>query len=255
VASIYPLAYATEQVAGPGWEVIDLTPPGSEAHDLELTLEQRAALEEADLVYYLGVIGFQPQLEELLTSSEESDFSGLAVHLGGAKRDPHTWLSPYLYVNFIDAIAEELARMDEEAADGYAARAQALRSEVEALDERYARELSSCRFRTAIVTHEAFGHVADRYGFQQFGLSGVTPEAEPSATRLGRASQLIETGKANAVFYEASGENQKASRTLAADLGVAALPLDTLESRPTRGDYLTALESNLESLREGLQCP
>src|SRR5687768_4633838 len=64
IAAVYPLAFAAEHLARPGAEVIDLTPTGSEAHDLELSLEDRAAIEDADFVIYLGDIGFQPQLEQ-----------------------------------------------------------------------------------------------------------------------------------------------------------------------------------------------
>ncbi|MGH2676333.1 MAG: metal ABC transporter solute-binding protein, Zn/Mn family, partial [Actinomycetota bacterium] len=64
VGSFYPLAFVADRVAGPDWEVIDLTPPGTEAHDVELSLEDRTAIQAADVVLYLGDIGFQPQVEE-----------------------------------------------------------------------------------------------------------------------------------------------------------------------------------------------
>src|SRR3989337_1321356 len=67
VASFYPLAYAAESVAGPGWEVIDLTPPGTEAHDVELSLVDRSAIQDAEVLLYLGDIGFQPQVEEAVS--------------------------------------------------------------------------------------------------------------------------------------------------------------------------------------------
>jgi zinc transport system substrate-binding protein len=50
VASFYPLAWVTERVAGDGWTVDNLTQPGQEPHDLDLTIAQTAALESADLV-------------------------------------------------------------------------------------------------------------------------------------------------------------------------------------------------------------
>ena len=253
VASIYPLAFVAETVAGPGWEVIDLTPPGVEAHDLELTLEQRSEMEEATLVFHLPPVGFQPQLERILTSGE-GDFSGLVVHVGNPRRDPHVWLSPHLMAAFPGALANALSSEDEEGAGGFALRSRMLLSDFEALDAHYREGLGDCRFGTAIVTHEAFGYVADEYGFEQFGLSGTTPEAEPSATRLSEARDIIEQGGAGAIFYEARGEDTKASKALADDLGVASLPLDTLESRPPAGDYISVMKDNLESLREGLQC-
>ncbi|MBM3687553.1 MAG: zinc ABC transporter substrate-binding protein, partial [Actinobacteria bacterium] len=37
VAAFYPLQFAAEQVGGAAVEVVNLTPPGAEPHDLELT--------------------------------------------------------------------------------------------------------------------------------------------------------------------------------------------------------------------------
>ena len=37
VAAFYPLAYAAERIGGPAFDVWNLTPPGAEPHDLELT--------------------------------------------------------------------------------------------------------------------------------------------------------------------------------------------------------------------------
>src|ERR671919_2672758 len=69
VASFYPPAYAAERVAGPGWRVGDPTPPGTEGHDVELSLEDRAAIEDAAVLLYLGDIGFQPQVEEAVPAA------------------------------------------------------------------------------------------------------------------------------------------------------------------------------------------
>jgi zinc transport system substrate-binding protein len=106
-----------------------------------------------------------------------------------------------------------------------------------------------------IVSHEAFGYIAESFGLEQFGLAGVTPEAEPAADRLAQARTLIEAGEAGAVFYEEHEDARKLAESFARDEGVPALPLSTLESRPVEGDYFTVMEDNLESLREGLQCP
>jgi zinc transport system substrate-binding protein len=104
------------------------------------------------------------------------------------------------------------------------------------------------------VSHEAFAYLGGRYDIRQFGLAGVTPEGEPTAGRLTEARRLIEVGEAGAVFYEAGGESQRAIDNLAADAGVPALPLSTLESEPPSGDYISVMEDNLESLRKGLGC-
>jgi zinc transport system substrate-binding protein len=244
VASFYPLAFAAERVAGDEWKVVDLTPPGTEAHDVELSIEDRAAIEDADVVLYLGDYGFQPQVEAAV---EEA--SGVVVAVGDSSgedvsADPHLWLDP----GRMSLIVAEVAGAIPGASDG------GLRSELVELSDRYADGLASCRFRTMIVPHEAFGYLADSFGLTQFGLAGVDPEGEPGADRLARAHQLLSSGRAGAVFYEAGGEAQGVAETVALDAGVPALPLSTLESEPPRGDFLSVMEDNLAALRRGLDC-
>jgi zinc transport system substrate-binding protein len=253
VASIYPLAFAAERMA-PDAEVIDLTPPGVEAHDLELTLEQRSAIQGADMVLYLGDIGFQPQVEKAVEEAEGTvvDLSGDLDSRDGVV-DPHAWLEPSSFGRLVSAISVELCPIDDPCSDKEGGRIEAFQAELLELHNAYTDRLADCRYRAMIVSHEAFGYL-ELFGFEQVGLSGLTPEAEPSADRLANARRLIENGEAAALFYEARSEDPAGDKTLATDLGVPALPLDTLESEPPTGDYLTVMENNLESLREGLRC-
>jgi zinc transport system substrate-binding protein len=263
VASFYPLAYAAERIAGPGWEVIDLTPPGTEAHDVELSLEDRAAIEDADLVIYLGDIGFQPQVEDAAADAQGRVLTladKLIIHPEGQElpqgTDPHLWLDPGVMRTMASLIANAFTAADPPDREGYLSRSEDLRVELQRLRDRYEDVLSTerCRYRTLVVSHEAFNYVAGHYGFEQFGLTGLTPEGEPTVERLAEAHRLIEDGEAGAVFYELRGGSQRAAENLANDAGVPALPLSTLESEPPSGDYLSVMEANLDSLREGLGC-
>lgn len=269
VASFYPLAFAAERVAGSGWEVVDLTPPGTEAHDVELSLEDRSAIQDADVVLYLGNIGFQPQVEEAVSEGagrlvavtagirlaapipeEEEGEEGHAEEAA----DPHAWLDPELFARMVDRVADGLAAADPNAAAGYRDRASALQDELEALDQRYRAALNGCETDSLVVSHEAFGYLAEAYGLEQLGLTGLAPEAEPTVERLGGAGGALTDGRATAVFFEAGDEARRIAESVAADFEVPALPLGTLESRPPSGDYLSVMEDNLGSLRRGLRC-
>jgi zinc transport system substrate-binding protein len=251
VASFYSLAFAGEHVGGPDVEVIDLTPPGSEAHDVELSFEDRTALESADLVLYLGDIGFQPQIERAV-----KDATGEVVVAAGtiAGDDPHVWLDPVAFADMADRIAEGYARVDENQAGGYRTRAEKLRARLEVLDERYRASLADCQTRTILVTHDAFGYLADRYDLEQVGLAGISPEGEPTSDSLVQAEALVQEGKVNAVFYEETDEGRRIAEAVAQDLDIRILPLATLESRPRNGNYVSVMEANLDSLTEGLGC-
>jgi zinc transport system substrate-binding protein len=272
VASFYPLAFLAQRLSGPGWEVLDLTPPGAEAHDVELGIEDRAAIENADLVAYLGDIGFQPQVEaaveeasggvvaaadglELLEGEAHEEEEG-ETHEGEEvlTADPHVWLDPVTFATVEERVAEGLVSADPDGRDGYEERAAELRAELEALDGEFQQGLEGCRFDTMIVSHEAFGYLAQRYGLGQLGVAGLEPEGEPTAERLAEAAEMVREERAGAIFYEAGAEAQQVAETVASDAGVPALPLYTLEGQPESGDYLTVMRDNLESLREGLDC-
>ncbi|HEX2850702.1 MAG TPA: metal ABC transporter substrate-binding protein, partial [Acidimicrobiales bacterium] len=62
VAAFYPLAELARQVGGDDVAVVDLTPPGGEPHDIEITSTQVDRIEDADLAVEIGG-GFQPAVE------------------------------------------------------------------------------------------------------------------------------------------------------------------------------------------------
>jgi zinc transport system substrate-binding protein len=257
VAALYPLAWAAENVGGEGVEVIDLTPPGVEAHDATLTAEQRAEVERADAVLLLRVEGFQPEIEQAAGDRSEGVFEVLGTGPrpeGVPSDDPHVWLDPVRMASIVEEVAGALETVDGSGGDGYRSRAAGVVGDLESLHEDAAETLTGCRYDTLIVTHDAFGYLAARYGFVQLGLTGLTPEAEPSAERREAAGDAIRLGRAGAVFFELTDEGERAGRQVAEDLGVPALPLSTLESAPEEGDYRSVMRSNLDALRRGMGC-
>src|SRR5687768_10818205 len=95
VAAFYPLAFAAERVGGDTVSVANLTPPGAEPHDVELSARDVERVRSADLVLYLGS-GFQPALERALegATGESLDLlEGLDVRGGrdadSEALDPH----------------------------------------------------------------------------------------------------------------------------------------------------------------------
>ena len=107
-ASFYPLAFAAQELGGDDVEVVNLTPPGTEPHDLEPTPSDVRELKSADLVLLLGH-GFQPQLEDAAGSGDEVvellDTPGLNRF---ENDDPHVWLDPTRYELIARRIGDEL---------------------------------------------------------------------------------------------------------------------------------------------------
>ena len=67
VAGFYPLAWAAERIGGADVRVVNLTPAGTEPHDLELSPRQAGSVRGASLVVYVGG-AFQPALEDAVAA-------------------------------------------------------------------------------------------------------------------------------------------------------------------------------------------
>lgn len=274
VASFYPLAWVTEQVAGDGWSVENLTQPGQEPHDLELNIAQTAAMEEADLIVLEA--GFQPAVDgtvegsdapvldaaqavDLLPASddgaEEHEGETDEEHAEHGDLDPHFWLDPLLVADFADAVADELGEVDPDAAQTYADNAATLRTELETLDGDYTAGLASCERTTTVVSHQAFGYLA-RYGLDFEPIAGLSPDAEATAADLARLQELITADGVTTVFTERL-VSPKMAETLADDLGVSTAVLDPIEglSDDTADeDYLSLMRENLTALQQANGC-
>jgi zinc transport system substrate-binding protein len=249
VAGFYPLAFAAEEIGGPGVEVDNLTPPGTEPHDLEPTPENVQDLQSADLVLLLGH-GFQPSLERAAENAggrvvELLDTPGLGLEPG----DPHVWLDPVRFEAVVEAIGRE---MDDNGA------AQRLVARLDALDREFRAGLAHCRQRNIVTSHEAFGYLADRYGLTQVPISGISPEAEPTPRDLQHVVDVVRETRATTVFTEPLVSPRLAD-TVASETGASTAVLDPIEGltqaeQANGDDYFSVMRRNLAALEEGLAC-
>lgn len=272
-AAFYPLAWVAGEVAGPDYTVVNLTSPGGEPHDLELTIRETAHVARADLVVYQH--GFQPSVDDAVTQVAEGAVLDVeeAVALrpeAGAEHaeepagtdqhdhgdiDPHFWQDPLLMADLGDAIAGRLAGLDPAAAGTFSTNASTLRRRLTTLDREFVEGLAACPRHTVVVTHEAFGYLT-RYGLHFEGIAGLSPEAEPTPADLSRLQALIRSEGITTVFTERLS-SPKMAQMLAADLGIRTDVLDPIEglSDQTSGeDYLSLMRANLAALKRANGC-
>jgi zinc transport system substrate-binding protein len=255
VASFYPLAYAAEKIGDTTVRVTNLTPPGAEPHDVELSVRDVERVRSADVVLYLGE-GFQPNLEAAVEGAEGDAIDLLpdvAIREGppdtSETADPHVWLDPLRYATLARRIGEAL---DRPAAAGEFAR------RLRELDEEYERDLADCERREIVTSHAAFGYLAERYGLDQIAISGLSPEAEPAPGELEQLVAEVREHGATTVFFEPL-VSARLAKTIAREAGAQAAALNPVEglteSEIERGaDYFTVMRANLETLREALGC-
>ena len=284
VAGFYPLEWTAARVTGDLGSVASLTPPGAEAHDLELAPQDVAAVAEADLLVYLR--GLQPALDEAAEGEggdrawdvgPAADLSETAAghpaeehagedgaeeehaddeHAGEETADPHFWLDPLRLADVGDALAERLGKIDPEGASAFQGNAATLREDLEALDREMQDGLADCAVDTLVTSHDAFGYLAERYGFEVVGISGLRPSQEPEAAQLAEIAALVEERGVTTVYTETLVDPAVAE-TVAEEAGVRTAVLDPIEGLTDESageDYAAVMRANLATLQQGQSC-
>jgi zinc transport system substrate-binding protein len=254
VAAFYPLAYAAERTGGARYSVDDLTPPGAEPHDLELTARAVGRIETADVVLYLSH-GFQPAVTDAANQADGDVIDvlqGLPLHSAkgqeaGLTADPHVWLDPILFGRIVERIARAL--------HGSAA---PLLRDLRRLDSEYRVGLRHCTRKDVVTSHAAFGYLVQRYGLRQVAITGLSPESEPTPQQLASVIRLVKRSHATTVFFERLVSPRLAD-TVAREVGAKTAVLDPIEGltpdEQKRGeDYLSLMRQNLANLRRALEC-
>lgn len=273
VVSFYPLELAAQRIGGDLVTVRSLTKPGAEPHDVELGAQDLAHLLEADVVIYSR--GFQPAVDagvdqaspaKVLEVSRTARLTLAATHeaaspgeLSGTEpqgNDPHFWLDPMRYADVAKAIGARLAAVDPTHAATYEANTTAFVDELTALDHEFSTGLANCRITTLVTSHAAFGYLAQRYGLVQHGISGLSPEVEPTASQLKAVSDLVRAKGVTTIYQETMVEPEFA-QTVAAATGARLATLDPLEgitSESAGRDYFEVMRNNLQTLKQGQEC-
>lgn len=242
VAGLYPLAYVARAVGGDRVDVVDLTPPGAEPHDVELAPSQVSALESADVV--LLVPGLQPEAD-----AAAPDARTLLVPVENG--DPHVWLDPLRLTAVAATLVNRLDDLDPEG--DYRDRMSGLVAELTSLSNDFRAGLATCARRDIVTSHAAFGHLAKAYGLTQVGISGIQPDAEPPPGKVAEIARYVRERKVTTVFFETL-VSPKVAEAIARESGARTALLDPVESVADGDDYVGVMRRNLAALRTALGC-
>jgi len=257
-----------EQVAGEDAEVTVLTPINAEVHEWELTPDNFAALEDADVVFYNGY-----QLEQWMSQvnatvgdntpvmavAEESGYPTQSIVTGDMEGDvdPHLWMDPRAAVAYVKAIADQLEDALPDQADDIQRRAEKTEASLNDLHVELQETLSSIpeERRVLLSSEAAFLYFADAYDFEHDGIWGTNAETEGSPRQLMRVIDMINERKPAALFWESTiSDRHVTSVANDTDLPVAGpLYVDSLsEPDGEAPDYFAMLRHNAELLRDHL---
>ncbi|RLJ90743.1 metal ABC transporter solute-binding protein, Zn/Mn family [Planococcus citreus] len=188
---------------------------------------------------------------------EESGAEDSHDEHGHGSIDPHVWISPVLSQKLAESIKDSLVEADTEGAEMYEENYEELVSELQQLDESYQALASSTENKTFFVSHDAFGYIADTYGFEQVPVAGLNSQDEPSQKEL---TAIVDLAKEKNIEHIAFEQNvsSKLAEVIQNEVGAEAVELHNLsvltpENEDNDETYFTLMEKNLKTLETMLK--
>ncbi len=280
MTSIFPLREFAQAVLGDRGTVDLLLPPGAEIHSWQPRPSDLVKLSSADLFVYIGA-ELEPWAEDILRSvrspqlkiveasrglfllgregeseTHEHTFSPAQSH---EVHDPHVWLDFENDERIVDTIEKELMEIDPDGKEIFLRNGLLYKQKLRSLDEKYRKVLDFCNQRTIVLGgHGAFRYLARRYNLKQISLYGLSPDSKPTPSQLIEVIDFVKDKKIKSIFFEQSVSRDLAE-VIARETGARTLMLNPGASFPSDKrdsdvSFLSIMERNLESLRDGLNC-
>ena len=276
VTTFYPMYDFTKEIVGDEGNVKLLIPAGTEPHDFEPSAKERAEISDADVFVYNSsdMEFFVDSLKDSVDSkqtlmieaakgidrleSQEADEHEESEegHGHSHEYDPHVWLDPVLAIKEVRTIAEELGEKYPDKKETFTMNADAYIKKLEALDQKYSDGLKDATNRTFVTQHAAFAYLANQYDLKQVAISGVSPDQEPTPSRLAELKEFVKKNNIKVIYFEENASS-KVAETLSNETGVKLEVLNPLESLTNEQikageNYISVMEKNLEALKESI---
>ena len=263
VASIKPVHALVAGVMGDlGTPHLLLAAPTS-AHHFTLKPSQARALQNADIVFWIGPGMEQPLTKALATLAADAqsvaldDSAGLVLFdfdddghddhgtkdkhdgHGGHGINPHIWLDPFNAQIMLGVIADHLGKADPVNARAYQANADAMRQTFAQLQIDIARQLAPFAESEFLVLHDAHIYFERRFGMRAHAAITTEPDVMPTAAKIKKLRHDLESHPMDCIFGEPF-LGQKAVRLTAEGSDIRIGQLDPLGSQLPAGASLYA---------------
>lgn len=194
IVSIKPLALMVQGLAGDDFSLRTLGSGSSDPHAQAMTIADRAALEQADLVVWLG-----PRFERFLakpmgTAKQAQLQLGVEPAMqwpGAAGVDLHLWLNPNNAAVAYRALAKQLVLLKPAAADLIDARLAERLAELAKVQAEIAVQLAPYQHVPFAVSHDGFGHYVQAFGLMQLAAATQLPEEQLSVRRMAELNRIL----------------------------------------------------------------
>lgn len=271
VTSFYPI-YAMVKEISSDLNDVRMIQSSSGIHSFEPSANDIAAIYDADVfVYHSHTLeswagSLDPSLQnskvkvieasEGMTLERVSGLEDIEVGKGVDEKslyDPHTWLDPEKVAEEAQIIADKLSELDSANKETYQKNAQNFSAKAHDLTKKYQPIFEKANQKTFVTQHTAFSYLAKRFGLNQLGIAGISPDQEPSPRQLSEIQDFVKTYRVKTIFTE-SNLSSKVADTLVKSTGVSLKTLNPLEADPQNDkSYLDNLEENLTILAQELK--
>lgn len=260
-----------------GQEKVNLNyiiPPGVEPHDYEITTKTLKDIQNADLLIKngLGIDSFADKIEnesglKIVVASEgitpisydeeeehvhEEDEAHEHEHEHG-QYDPHVWLDIDLAIKQCENIKNALVKVDEENKEYYENNYKEYIKKLEDLNSKYNNELEGLSKENIIVSHDAYGYLCKKYGFNQLSITGISPNQEPSLSKISEISNYAKENNIGYILFDGL-VNPKVAETIANEAKIKTEVLYSIDGVTksdfvNNEDYISLMIKNLETLK------
>lgn len=233
--TIAPLRAIVEEVTGGDYNVEVLVPKGASPESFEPTAKQLVALNDAELVFSVGLINF----EQVLTSSLKDNSrlinlsSGVELLAGSCSHcnhvhahgvDPHIWTSPRALKRVVENVSDAMHSIAPDSVK-YRDNADKLLCELECLDSLCNSKLRANNVKAVMIYHPAFTYYAKDYGIEQ--ISVEQDGKEPSPRQLTALVEKARRYDISKVLIQPQYGKDKL-RALATECGAEIVEVDPL---------------------------
>jgi len=172
--------------------------------------------------------------------------------------DQHTWICPFIAKQQAESIYKAFITKNPQHEEYYTLRWNQLEEQFLSMDDAFKKELTTKQKDTIIVTHAAFGYLANRYGFYQYGVIGLSADEQPSASTIAAiVNKMIELEVyvvyIDPIYSDIYAQTLKNTIESKTNQSVQILRLYLMTGVIDGIDYFTQLERNLQNLKIGLQ--
>ncbi len=254
--SFYPIYDFTSKIVGDKYKVINITPSGEEPHDFEPTPKDIEKLYDSDALLING-LNMEPWLDSAPKEIKNKAYvvtDSIITRKENNVLDPHVWLSIKNARIELKNIYEYILKLDPINKDYYENNYNEYDKKFADLQTDYKESLKDLTKPYLVTSHAAFGYLCDEFGLTQLYLSGLEPDATPTAKDIEKIINAVNKYKITTIFYEEMVGPEIANK-IAKETGVKCEVLCTLESLTkdeinNKEDYLTKMYDNLTKIKE-----